>query len=133
MTEAQVTAACDQLATTCGWKIVLPWAVLQHDNHRLMPKRGRLIISPRYRQAKELACAIIRRTWTLPMVRADVAVTGCAYFPDRRRRDAGNYRKLITDALAGIVYADDSQITDERWIRIGIDRVNPRFEMEIRW
>lgn len=32
-------------------------------------------------------------------------------FPDNRRRDVTNYDKAILDALAGIAYDDDSQIT----------------------
>ena len=31
-------------------------------------------------------------------------------FPDKRRRDAGNYQKTLLDALNGVCYDDDCQI-----------------------
>ena len=40
--------------------------------------------------------------------------------PDRRKRDAGNYRKLLTDALSGIAYDDDSQLVREVWLLGGV-------------
>jgi Holliday junction resolvase RusA-like endonuclease len=40
--------------------------------------------------------------------------------PDRRKRDAGNYRKLLTDALSGVAYDDDSQLIREVWVLGGV-------------
>jgi Holliday junction resolvase RusA-like endonuclease len=69
---------------------------------------------------------------TATAITAPVGLTVRVYFPDARKRDAGNLRKLVTDALQGAaVIADDCLIHDERWIRAGIDRQNPRAELTI--
>jgi Holliday junction resolvase RusA-like endonuclease len=105
--------------------LTLPWACLLHDNHRLMPVRGRLITSPQYRKAKEAA------QWKGDPLAGDVKLHAKLYFPDRRKRDVGNYRKLVTDALKGIAYSDDSQIVSETWDRAGYDKSAPRAEIVV--
>jgi Holliday junction resolvase RusA-like endonuclease len=111
--------------------LVLPWEALAQDNHRLTPARGRLVASPGYRAAKQLAEVLLRRQWHRPTLEGPVAVHGVLYVPDARKRDAGNYRKLVTDALTGIAYADDQQVHREVWERGGIDRAHPRLELTI--
>lgn len=115
--------------------LTLPWLALAQDNHRLTTNRktGRTFTTKRYRDAKDTAETLMRAqngpasTITLP-VKVEVRV----WFPDARRRDVGNLRKCLTDAMqnAGIV-ADDCLIHDERWIRAGIDRAQPRAEITI--
>lgn len=115
--------------------LTLPWAALAQDNHRLTTSRqtGRTFTTARYRTAKSLAEALLMSQigraapFTVP-----VQLVACVWVPDLRRRDVGNLRKLVTDALqnAGVV-ADDCLIHDERWIRAGIDRANPRAELTI--
>lgn len=117
--------------------ITLPWAVLEHDNHRLMPiklKGGKVrnITAPKYRAAKESATLLFLASWKGDMLSGPVEVCGKAFFPDARKRDAGNYRKLLTDALTGIAYFDDQQVHREVWERGPIDRANPRLELTIR-
>ena len=51
--------------------------------------------------------------------------------PDRRRRDVGNYCKLIEDAMTGHVYLDDSQIQRQTWENCGVDRRRPRVEIRV--
>jgi Holliday junction resolvase RusA-like endonuclease len=106
-----------------------------HDNHRLMPVRSkkgaRLITAPEYRAAKTAAEWEIKRQWREPMMHGEVKLRALAYFPNRQKRDCGNYRKLCTDALTGIAYTDDSQLVSETWEKAGIDRENPRIEIEI--
>lgn len=115
--------------------IVIPWSALAHDNHRLMPvKMGhglRLIATPDYRLAKAACEGYFLKQWHEPMLVGSLAILGTLWFPDARKRDAGNYRKCLTDAMTGIVYSDDSQLHDERWIFGGIDREQPRVELEI--
>ena len=116
--------------------LVLPWAVLEHDNHRLMPIRlrggkVRNITAPKYRAAKEHASLLLTALWRGAALAGPVEVHGVAFFPDLRKRDAANYRKLITDALTGIAYADDSQVHREIWERGPIDRTNPRIELTV--
>lgn len=112
--------------------LVIPWAFLAHDNHRLMPRRGGgMMTAPGYRAAKTLCESLLASSWKGPLLVGPVEVRGVAYFPDRRKRDCGNYRKLITDALSGIAYADDQQIHREVWERGPIDRLNPRMELTV--
>lgn len=113
--------------------LTLPWSVLVRDNARYGVLRGRMILTREYRQAKEaaymLACGQVRDR---PAFSAPVALEARIYFPDRqRKRDAGNYRKLVTDALEGVLYPDDTLIHDERWVNAGVDRKNPRVEIRV--
>jgi Holliday junction resolvase RusA-like endonuclease len=57
------------------------------------------------------------------------------YFPDARERDTENYIKAVTDYLVKqCVLVNDSwkNILDNRQTPMGIDRVNPRVEIEIK-
>jgi Holliday junction resolvase RusA-like endonuclease len=51
------------------------------------------------------------------------------FMPDKRRRDPNNLLKGIADALEGIVYTDDKQITKLSWENMGVDRAQPRVEI----
>ncbi len=63
--------------------------------------------------------------------RAEVKLT--YYFPDKRRRDPDNYSgKVIMDALVSNgVIKDDSFANVELVIVGGLDRENPRVEVEV--
>lgn len=118
--------------------ISIPWQFVQHDNHRLMPARprqgqytARLITAPEYRAAKEGAELYIKRQWRCERLRGEITLTARCFFPDNKRRDAGNYRKLLTDAMSGICYDDDSQLVREVWEKAAIDRDSPRIEITI--
>ena len=112
--------------------IVLPWSLVLHDNHRLIPARGRLVASPEYRRTKRHAELFLKGLWgARDRLVGDMALHARCWFPDRRKRDAGNYRKLITDALSGLVYADDSQLVRETWERAGFDKERPRVEITL--
>lgn len=52
------------------------------------------------------------------------------WWPSRRRRDTHNATKGLLDALEGIVYEDD-QYALPRIIDWGVDRANPRVEIEV--
>ena len=62
--------------------------------------------------------------------RKNISMEVTYYFKDRRRRDVTNYDKPILDALTGIVYVDDSQVTDIV-LRKRIDKGYPRTEIRI--
>lgn len=115
--------------------LTLPWSVVLHDNHKHIPaligKKARLILSPEYRDRKEKAEYALLQQWRSKQLSGDLRLKGDVFMPDRRKRDAGNYRKLITDALSGIAYGDDSQIASETWDRAGYDKENPRIEITI--
>lgn len=115
--------------------VILPWSMVLHDNHRLMPvrigKSVRLITSPEYRAAKERAEYEIKRQWRVPALSGSVRLHARVFFPNLRKRDVGNYRKLITDAMTAICYADDSQLCRETWERVGVSKDNPRVEITL--
>lgn len=117
-------------------KVTLPWAAVLHDNHKHIPvmqgKRARLILSPEYRAKKAVAETVLCAAWHgKPKMIGNLRLHALCYFPDRRKRDSGNYRKLCTDALSGIAYTDDSQLISETWERAAIDRENPRIEITL--
>jgi Holliday junction resolvase RusA-like endonuclease len=58
----------------------------------------------------------------------DVDVT--VYWPDRREHDHDNM-KVLWDALNGIVWQDDGQITDSH-VHKRFDKGNPRVEMIVK-
>jgi Holliday junction resolvase RusA-like endonuclease len=114
-------------------KLTLPWSCVIHDNHRFIPARGRkgLVASPEYRETKERAETLLSALWRGNPLRGDLTLHAFVFVPDNRRRDAGNYRKLITDAMSGICYDDDAQLVCETWERAGLDRDNPRIELAL--
>jgi Holliday junction resolvase RusA-like endonuclease len=56
---------------------------------------------------------------------------GSFYFETKRRRDLDNQNKILFDALSGIVYDDDSQISELR-LRREYDRARPRIEIQVQ-
>lgn len=93
--------------------------------------RARLITAPEYRVAKQGAEYAIKSQWKGQPMTVPVELVALVYVPDRRVRDNSNLSKLLLDSMSGIVYVDDSQVEDERWIKAGIDRENPRVEITV--
>ena len=117
-------------------KLILPWVCCVRDNRHFIPKmigrKDRLVSSPEYREKKEQAETLFTAQWHgNEKLKGDLRLHADCYFPDLRKRDAGNYRKMIGDALSGIAYSDDSQLVSETWERKGIDRENPRIEITL--
>ncbi len=55
-------------------------------------------------------------------------------WPDKRLRDGQNFMKAVTDYLVndGVVHDDNYNIiTSETWNHVGVDKLNPRVEIEI--
>jgi Holliday junction resolvase RusA-like endonuclease len=91
------------------------------------------VASPEYRTAKCDATAWLKGLWlSRPKLGGEMVLHARCYFPDKRKRDAGNYRKLITDVMSSVVYTDDSQLISETWERAGFDKVSPRIEITLR-
>ena len=59
------------------------------------------------------------------------AVRAALYFPDRRRRDADNCVKTLLDALNGLLWTDDAEVTQLE-VAKHLDPINPRAEVEVR-
>lgn len=68
--------------------------------------------------------------WNDPVTKEEVRIEAHIYFGDKRRRDLDNYNKLWMDALEGVVYEDDSQITQLHLVK-DYDKSNPRIEITI--
>lgn len=90
---------------------------------------GRILISREGRSYRESVCNLVRRGVSL-LGRLRVEIR--SHQPDCRKRDLDNLGQAVLDALeAAEVYGDDGQIDDLRFIRVGVDRVNPRVEVEV--
>jgi Holliday junction resolvase RusA-like endonuclease len=61
----------------------------------------------------------------------DIDVSITLYFGSKRKADLDNFNKLSLDALTGVAYSDDSQISTLTIAR-GYDKVRPRIEIEIK-
>lgn len=68
--------------------------------------------------------------WKKPLLTRELEIEIYLFFGDKRKRDWDNYHKLAMDALAGVVWKDDSQIKKSTVI-VGYDKKNPRIEIEI--
>ncbi len=122
------------------FRIVIPWSLLCSDNEKdvgsLTMRNGkpipRKVMSARYKTAKnavaDKAAIIAGRSSpvTIPL-----AMHVEVWLPPSRRNDALNFAKCVNDALEGIVYANDNQLHDSRWIRKGVDIDSPRAEITI--
>lgn len=120
------------VAGTSGGLLVLtlPWHCLASDNLNKAPLgREAREKGKRYKQSKLDVASIASAQYAGAVLTCDLIVTGIAYPPDKRRRDIGNFRKGLLDALQGVVYADDYQIVRETWCRGSIDKANPRLEL----
>lgn len=99
------------------------------DNARFIVVYGENRLSPKYRTAKKQIAQRAAFWWRRSLMVGDVHLLARFYFPDLRKRDAGNYRKALTDALTGIVYTDDSQLAGEHYLKGALDRITPRVEV----
>lgn len=108
-----------------------PFALCVPDNQRHGVFRGRILLTAKYRKAKESLWRIGRVQYTGKVLEGRIAMQCTLYAPDKRRRDLGNFSKLVCDVLNRTAYADDSQIDDLRWIRGGTDKSNPRIDISL--
>lgn len=113
--------------------LTIPWSVCVSDNNKYGVYRGKMILTKRYREAKD---AIAMYAHTIPASQRPldgrVRLHAVVYEPDAKRlRDIGNFMKLTADGLNGILYYDDSQLDDVRWERGPLDPVTPRVELTL--
>lgn len=93
--------------------------------------RGRLLLSKKYRQKKDAANLCAKGQCKDGPLDGPVRLEGVAYWPDRRRRDLLFFAKALHDALEGVCYNDDSQIVEVSYRVGGLDKDNPRVELEV--
>lgn len=68
--------------------------------------------------------------WKEKILTGDIAISIKLHFGDKRKRDWDNFHKLSMDALSGIVWEDDGQITMATVYK-SYDKEKPRIEIEI--
>lgn len=122
-------------------RLTLPWSCLCSVNQRTNPIRGRQFLTRRYRAALSAARGRVAvQLINAKLFRPNLSVVGGTkvavellyWRPDARRRDVGNYDKLVEDAMTGLVYDDDHQVMDRHTVDMGIDRADPRVEITVR-
>jgi Holliday junction resolvase RusA-like endonuclease len=69
-----------------------------------------------------------RSQWKGPPLSGDVALQVTFYFGTKRKADLDNFNKITLDALSGIAYEDDSQISELHLYR-RYDKLKPRVEI----
>lgn len=109
----------------------LPWEVLVSDNQKYGIAQGRLILTKRYRDAKE---AITVHAMRIPASQRPLdgrlRLEATLHEPDDiRSRDIANFAKLTHDGLNGMLFHDDAQLDEVCWIRGAMDKANPRVDI----
>jgi len=111
-------------------KLTLPYPPALNNLYLTVMMKGRpvRVPSPRAKQFKKdvgkIATPIFRQ-----LILGDVGIVLRLYRP-RRAGDLDGYFKAVFDALTGIAWVDDSQITKIEAERFD-DKTNPRVEIEI--
>lgn len=115
-----------------GEPLILPWACLCSDNRRFTPIGGRNCLTTEYTRAKSSIRDRAKLWWRgREPLSADCQLEARFWFPDRIKRDSGNYGKAICDALTKIVYDDDGRIARVIYQRAGYDKPNARCEVTV--
>jgi Holliday junction resolvase RusA-like endonuclease len=71
-----------------------------------------------------------RSQWKGKPLEGDIEVSITLYFGTKRRADLDNFNKLSLDALTGIAYEDDSQIS-KLTIARAYDKAFPRIQIAV--
>lgn len=87
--------------------------------------RGRRFLTKDGKSTKEAMQYEFSSAWDKEVIEGDVALNVIFYFPDNRKRDCDSHLKALLDSMSGIVYKDDSQITELHVYKI-VDKDNPR-------
>jgi len=73
---------------------------------------GRRFLNERGKDTKRCMEQEIALWWKSEMILDDVTVNVMFHFKDKRKKDIDSHLKVILDSMSGIVYKDDSQITE---------------------
>ena len=114
--------------------LTVPWTALASSNTR-NTRRGGKAHSWGYKLAREAI-----QMHAMDQIRGErprhpegrLQVTLAFHPPDFRRRDVANYAKVLLDAIQGVAYADDYQVSDLSIHRRDPDGEEPRVEIQIR-
>ncbi len=89
----------------------------------------RRFTAPRTRQQKQLVAASARIAGAVPLS-GPMKLTVHSFRATRRRCDWDNLGKLVSDALNGVCWLDDSQVDDARVLK-SVDPERPRTEVTV--
>jgi Holliday junction resolvase RusA-like endonuclease len=112
----------------------IPWSCLISDNDKHVVEKGtgRRFTTPEYKNAQARIRLLAGDALEgRPAASGPMAFVARVWMPDRRRHDVLNFGKCTIDSLTGLVFVDDSQLHDVRWIRAGVDVDQPRAELTI--
>lgn len=98
-------------------------------NHLYAQRGSARFLKPEVREAKEAMAWEARSQYRGKPMAGALAVTVDLYWADRRKHDVDNIKALL-DALTGIIWEDDGQITDLH-TRKFYDKAAPRVELSI--
>ena len=90
---------------------------------------ARGFIKPNARKMKDSYVIQAKQQYKGKTLKNELSVYIRIFFWDKRTRDWDNFHKLSQDALAGIVYENDSQIKLATIQIMPIDKENPRIEL----
>lgn len=100
-------------------------------NQKYFVVRGRMLLSTKYRDAKEAMQWEIKSTWgNFAPLEGSVELNIMFYYGDNRKRDIDAYLKILLDSMSGIVYEDDSQI-DAMHVYKEVDKEKPRTVIQV--
>lgn len=91
---------------------------------------GRNILSKEYREVKPVIQQEIALEWKNELLTGNVTVNIIHYFKNKVHGDIDAYIKILLDAMEGVVYENDKQITELSVIR-QYDKQNPRTLIQI--
>lgn len=92
--------------------------------------RGRVsLVKTKEAKAYARVCALIARAQRCPRFEGEVRAELVVYLRDRRS-DGDNRIKAVLDALQGIAYANDRQVTAGSW-RVEYDAKHPRVALTL--
>jgi len=95
--------------------------------------RGRFAtryMTPQGKALKEAYQWEAKAQWRQPPRKDELGVSVRFFFGTKRKADLDNFNKLWQDALTGIVYDDDSQISELHLYR-DFDKQRPRIEVTV--
>lgn len=91
--------------------------------------RGRVILSEEGRVFKKEMAERLVSFQHIDVLTCPVRVSICFTFKDKRRRDIDNFLKSTLDCFTGVLYKDDSQITELHVYKvIGAEKDNIHIE-----
>jgi crossover junction endodeoxyribonuclease RusA len=114
-------------------KLTLPYG--PSANHYLGRFGSRSYLKPAAKEYhKKVAFIIAKERLGRAIEPGPISVVYRIWHPDARRRDLFNVEKVMSDSLTRCgFWRDDVDIVDGRVIRMGIDRENPRVEVEVEY